>query len=194
MNLVPLLYVGFRLTPFVIVCFFVMSSLMTSDIRGIIFLGFLLINCVVTFTVAAAIKDLIGSVIPEEKTAVCNALSLSPGERLSVLPLNISVISFTFAYLVYLIAKYKKELTNLPMLIFFPILILSTIYWEVTNMCVSPIQALISLIIGGGLGVGFAEAVDVWAGGVSELQYFGYITNQDTCKQVTNEIFECSVE
>jgi hypothetical protein len=194
MNLLPLLYVGFRLTPFVIVSFFVMSSLMTSDIRGIIFLGFLLLNCVFTFSIAAGLKNFLGTTIPEDKNAVCNALSLSPGIRLSVIPLNINVISFTFAYLVYLIAKYKKELNNLPLIIFFPILLLSTIVWEVSNMCVSPVQALVSLILGACLGVGFAEAVDVWSGGVAELQYFGSITNTEMCKQVTNEVFECKVE
>jgi hypothetical protein len=93
---------------------------------------------------------------------------------------------------VYLVGKHKREMTSIPTIIFFSILILATIFWEVSNQCVHFSKAIFALVLGGSAGVGFAEAVDVM--GIPELQYFSYITNQDTCKQVTNEIFECTVE
>jgi len=198
MNLLPLLYVGFRLAPFVIVSFFVLSSMLSTDIRGIIFLGLLLLNCIITFIFGGIIGYFYDGFNrddpPEDKMAMCNALTIGNGERASMIPLNINIISFTFAYLVYLVGKHKKEMSSIPTIIFFSILILATIFWEVSNQCVSLPKAILALVIGGGIGVGFAEAVDVWGKNIPELQYFSYITNQDTCKQVTNEVFECTVE
>ena len=198
MHLLPILYVGFRLAPFVIVCFFVLSSMLSTDIRGIIFLGLLLLNCIITW----AFGEVYGffdtnfkyDVIPDEKAAMCNALTIGNGERASAIPLNINIISFTFAYLVYLIGKHKREMSHIPTIIFFSILILATIFWEVTNRCVSIPKAIFALVLGGSIGVAFAEIIDVWGKNIPELQYFNYITNQETCKQLTNEVFECSVE
>jgi hypothetical protein len=172
--------------------------MLSTDIRGIIFLGLLLLNCIITFVIGEGIRFINNGFnrddSPEDKMAMCNALTIGNGERASIIPLNINIISFTFAYLVYLVGKHKKEMSSIPTIIFFSILILATIFWEVSNQCVSLPKAILALVIGGGIGVGFAEAVDVWGKNIPELQYFSYITNQDTCKQVTNEVFECTVE
>lgn len=198
MNLLPILYVGFRLTPFIIVSFFVLSSMMSTDIRGIIFLGLLLLNCIITFIIGGFVGYVYSAFneddTPQEQMAVCNALTIGNGQRISAIPLNINIVSFTFAYLVYLVGKHKRELTSIPTIIFYSVLLLSMIGWEVSNQCVSIPKAFLALVIGAGIGVGFAEAVDKWGEKIPELQYFSYITNQDTCKQVTNEVFECSVE
>ena len=197
MNLLPILYVGFRLTPFIIICFFVLSSMLSSDVRGVIFLGMLLLNCIV----AVAIGGLVGyfndsfndDKIPEDKAAMCNALTIGNGERVSRIPLNINIVSFTYAYLVYILAKYDKVNSNIPFIVFFAILLFSMIMWEVMSSCISPIKAVMAIVVGGGLGVGFSEAIDKWSNNIPGLQFFNNITNDEICKRVSNEVFECDV-
>lgn len=193
MNMVPLLYVGFRLTPFIILCFFVLSSMMSSDIRGIIFLLLILFNCFITFIIGNFVYQMGGLThdIPSDKAPVCNALIVGDGERISPIPLNINIVSFTFAYLVYLMGKYDRAGSNIPTIIFFGLLLLSMIGWEISNACVSALQAFVALILGGSLGVGFAEMVDSKAG---QIQYFTFYTNKDVCNRPNEGVFQCTQE
>jgi hypothetical protein len=111
MNLVPLLYVGFRIIPFILVSFFVLSSILKTDVRGVIFLGLLLINCavVIIFNSFAGENPLFNPNTLDQNKAMCNALSIgNTNERISTIPLNINIVAFTFAYLVYLIAKKNQ--------------------------------------------------------------------------------------
>jgi len=171
--------------------------MLSSDVRGVIFLGMLLLNCIV----AVAISGLVGyfndsfndDKIPEDKMAMCNALTIGNGERVSRIPLNINIVSFTYAYLVYILAKHDKVNSNIPFIVFFAILLFSMIMWEVISSCVSPIKAVMAIVVGGGLGVGFSEAIDVWAKNIPGLQFFNNITNEEICKRVSNEVFECDV-
>ena len=198
MNLVPLLYVGFRIIPFILVCFFALSSIIKSDVRGIIFLGILLINCVVVLVFNAFGDSVLHHDPSEEYKAMCNALSIgNNGQRLSNIPFNINIISFTFGYLVYLIYKNKQVNSNIFSILFFTVLLFSMMVWEFINGCSSAIGILLAIVIGGGLGVGFCEMFDFMSTKykIQGLHFFSNVTNDtDVCKMTNEDLFECTSE
>lgn len=196
MNLVPLLYVGFRIVPFILVSFFVLSSILKTDVRGIIFLGLLLINCSVVIMFNSLAGDMFKPDTKPEYKSMCNALSVGNlNERISNIPLNINIVAFTFAYLVYLITKKLQVSTNIHSIIFFAVLLFSMIVWEVLNTCATLGGIGISLLFGIGLGIGFCEMLDFLAFkyNIKGLHFFSNITNDDdVCKMTNEDLFECS--
>lgn len=187
-NATHLLYVGFRLAPFILMSYFTLSAVINSDIKGIIFLAMILVNCIVT----VFIGNLLTGVFPpaESGNALCNTMNLSDGGPVSkTLPLNISIISFVFFYLVYIIASNHLESTNIPTLILFPMFIMYQIYWSFKHQCSSARRSFTSMIIGASLGTGFSAAIE--RSGIAELQYFNGVKNQEVCSKPTKTHFKC---
>ena len=190
-NFYGILYVGFRLAPFILVSFFVLSSLFNSDIKGLIFLSMLLFNCFITI--------MIGNMLPPDafsdpnQNGVCNGLTLTKSGPLSPnLPLNINIMSFTFAYLAYIIYKYDLIMTNIPTVIVFSMFILYNIYWQVQNRCSSFLYSFFSLAVGWGLGWIMSMSID--AAKIVQLQYFNGLTNQEVCTRANNKKFTCKTK
>jgi len=119
-------------------------------------------------------------------------MSLGLNERLSVFPLNVNIISFTFAYLVCMAANNDAVMQSVPTIVFFSILWLSTVGWELTNSCVTILNVFLSFFFGAGFGVAFAYWV--LSGDFTQLQFFNGITNGDVCKHTQNQVFECEVD
>lgn len=183
-----ILYVAFRLAPFIIVSYFVLSSIFGGDIKGIIFLGLLLINCIITVAIGNVIPSGLGSSNP-----VCSALNLLQGSPLSQsLPLNINVFGFTFAYLLYIILKYGLVAGNWATLTFFPILIAYQMFWSHINGCTAIAYSGISLAIGCVLGMAFSAAID--ASNITEMQYFNGISSSNVCKQPSRYYLKCKAK
>lgn len=192
-NIKTIAYVGFRLAPFILISFFALSSMFNADIKGIIFLGLLLLNCFITI--------LVGNALPNEKRPntnhICDGLSLSMDGPISNLPLNINVLTFTLAYLAYIIGKYGEENkdvinNNIPTFVIFSLLIIYQGVWSFQNGCNSPGYSLVSMILGGGLGALFSYAVDMT--GLVKLQYFNGITNGEVCSRPTQARYVCSTK
>lgn len=187
------MYVGFRLAPFILISFFALSSMFNADIKGIVFLGLLLLNCFITI--------LVGNALPKEEPTninhICDGLSLSRSGPISRLPLNINVFTFTLAYLAYIIGTYGKKdpgviNNNIPTFVIFSLLIIYQFVWSTQHGCNSPIYSLISMILGGGLGALFSYAVDMT--GMVKLQYFNGITNGEVCSRPTKAKYRCSTK
>jgi len=190
-NLSALIYVGFRLAPFILVSFFTLSSLFNNDIKGLIFLSMLLFNCFIAIA--------IGNMLPPDDfgnpnlNGVCNGLTLTNSGPLSKnLPLNINIMSFTFAYLAYIIYRYDLIMNNIPTVIVFSIFILYQLYWLVMNRCSSFLYSFISLAVGWGLGWIMSMSID--KAGIVQLQYFNGLTNQEVCKRANNKQFKCKTK
>lgn len=190
-NLQSLMYVGFRLAPFILVSFFTLSSLFNSDIKGMIFLAMLLFNCFVTIMVGNTMSS--DEFADRNMNGVCNGLTLTQSGPLSrVLPLNINILSFTFAYLAYIIFQYGLIMTNIPTIIVFSSFILFQLYWSTENQCNTFTNSFISLAIGFGLGWVMSMAID--KAGIVELQYFNGIKDKEVCKRSANTKFKCSTK
>ena len=141
LNIITLLYLFFRLAPFIIVSYFSLASVFNQDIKGVIYLVGVIITCFSTLIVGNTVGDDLTTVTGENgitKNAVCDMLTIGKTGNFTKIPLGIAIMSYTLIYLVYVIVKYKMELYNLPTLILFPLLILGDLIWNVKNNCFKP--------------------------------------------------------
>jgi hypothetical protein len=192
LNIKSIMYIGFRLAPFILVSFFGLSSMFNSDIKGVIFISMLLLNCFITISIGAALPEDPFLNTDGNPNQICDALSLSKNGPISKLPLNVNIFTFTLAYLAYIIGVNDVAKTNVPTLVIFPLFILYQIYWSWNNGCNSIRYSFFSMILGGGLGALFSYAVD--KSGLVQLQYFNGITKQDVCVRATNAKYRCSTK
>jgi hypothetical protein len=121
---------------------------------------------------------------------VCNMLTLGSTGTYSRIPLGISILSYTFAYLTFVIVKYKIVMYNLPTLILFPMLILGDLFWNIKNECFQPFGTIMSLFIGGGVGLLWAFIIDTIK--KPKLQYFNVGSDRTVCERPSKQLFKCT--
>jgi hypothetical protein len=187
LNIVSILYISFRLAPFILVSFFSLSSIFNQDFKGLIYLAGLLITCFITI--------LSGNLAPDEMTGnlndnkICNLITLSSEGPFSKLPLSQTVFGYTFFYLVYIIVKYNLVSENIPTLVIFPILIVADFIWNSMHQCSPPITIIASLLIGGTCGLLWSYIIDTTQ--MVNLQYFNGLSNNEVCTRPTKTTFKC---
>jgi hypothetical protein len=122
LNIISITYLFLRLAPFVLVCFFSLSSLLNQDFKGLVYLAGLIFTCFITIMFGNILP--LPSFPPDQRPEVCNILSINQQGDFSKLPLSQTVFSFTLFYLLIPIIHLKSAKENIPTLVFFPILIL----------------------------------------------------------------------
>jgi len=197
LNIVTLIYLFFRLAPFIIVCYFALSSLFNQDMKGLIYLVGLLFACFVTFilvhTLPLSFTFGESDAIPDMRkivSPVCNLITIGKDGSFSRLPLGLATLSYTFFYLLFVIVYYKLELTNLPTLIFFPILLLADLAWNMMNNCYAPFGIILSLLAGGGMGLAWASII--LRMNQPSLLFLNVGSNQSVCQRPSKQLFKCT--
>jgi len=216
LNLIELPYLIFRLGPIIVVSFFVLQSLLSWDVKGILYLSGLLLTCVLAVGVSGALKNFMPIDPPENINLACYTITLGENNSFfSDIPLSIVVYSFTFFYLLIFIfnlanpnptigildtKKFSDKLMktalndNIPILVFFPVLILAELLWNNMYSCTSQdngtflLIALSAIIIGGGGGI--LWAILITSIGIQRLQY---ITsgNSSVCSRPAKTTYRC---
>lgn len=185
LNIISLLYLFFRLAPFIIVCYFSLTSLFNQDMKGLIYLIGLIFACFCTFLVGQSFSFN----TDEESYAVCNLITIDSVGSFSKLPLGISIMGYTFFYLLYIIVSKKLEIFNIPTLVFFPVLILADIFWNIMNNCYPVFGIFVSLFIGSIVGL-------IWARIIAQmndpkLMFINVGSNQSACQRPSKQLFRC---
>jgi hypothetical protein len=189
LNIISFTYLFLRLAPFVLVSFFSLSSIFNQDFKGLVYLVGLLFACFINI--------LIGNVLPlpsfdsSEKPEICNMITLSQTGEISNLPLGQGVFGFTFAYLLYTIITYDYVKQNIPTIVFFPILILFDMLWNIKNSCYTVWQLGASLLFAGLFGWLWSYLIDKTNS--KNLQYFVGINNKEVCSAPSATTFKCAV-
>jgi hypothetical protein len=193
LNIVNIIYLFFRLAPFIIVSYFTLQSIFNQDLKGLIYLIGLIVACVCAV--------LIGNVLPQTSNVIvnadpngysklkCNMLTLGSGEPVSNLPLSQTVFGYTLAYLSYFIGINNLQTQNIPTFVLFPIVILADFIWSTSNQCSSSEYLITALIVGGIVGALWAMIID--ATKVANLTYFSGISNKDVCSQPSRSMYRC---
>lgn len=196
-NIFSILYLSYRLSPFILVCFFALSSIINQDFKGLVYLcGLLLIT---SFSIVIGnflktsswLKRISYSQDPknENATQTCSLLNLIKGDSLSFLPLGQIVFSYTFAYLMTIIYKYNLVYQNIPIILLFPLIIIYDIFWNIQNGCVNGPLMIVTLIVGLLGGVFWALIIDNLK--ISKLQYYSGLSNNAVCSLPSSQTFRC---
>lgn len=176
-------YLFLRLAPFILVCFFTLSSIFNQDFKGFVYLIGLLFACFSTILAGRGFDH-------KAKPEICKMITIG-GIEMTYLPLSQSVFGYTFAYILFAIMKYKLVSTNITSIVFFTLLILSDMFWNSMNECYSLIELVIGLIIGGAVGLFWAYIIDT--SNAKSLQYFAGLNNNEVCNVPSAQTFRCKV-
>ena len=187
LNLTNIFYTAYRLSPFILVSFFTLSSILNQDIKGIIYLAGLLIACFASVIVGKFSIFTNASTTPE--ITICKTLNLTNGEPFSNLPLSMTVFTYTFGYLLYIIGLYGLASDNIMTIIFFSIIIIADWSWNIFFSCNTHTRLLGSFLVGSAIGVAWS-AIIASTNQVS-LQYFNGISNKEVCSLNKNVKFKC---
>jgi hypothetical protein len=218
-NLENVLYLAFRLAPFILVSFFTLQSLFNWDLKGIVYLVGLVLASAITILFGRN-KNNFGTSNSETLGAIpnprCNVITLGDnGGVVSYFPLSIMVYSYTLFYLLVFMLNLANTsnskgvlndkpikqssinavmLQNIPVLMLFPLLILMETAWIVSNNCLSGVRPLISILcailIGGVVGV--LWAVFITSMNKPELQYINKM-GLEVCNQPSKMVYRCRV-
>jgi hypothetical protein len=188
LNILTILYLFFRLAPFILVSFFSLASIFNQDFKGLIYLIGLIFACFITMMIGNVLPSWLMAQNPSE---ICNMITIGNTPAFSKLPLGQCIFGYTFFYLLYTMYKNKVLLQNYPTLIFFPLVIIVDMFWNLSNGCYNVIQLPISLLIGGG--IGYLWSYILYKSKNTGLQYFNKITGKDVCSRPTKNTFKCSV-
>lgn len=191
LNIISFSYLFLRLAPFILVCFFSLTSIFNQDFKGLVYLAGLLLSCFITILIGSFVSDYIPMIDSNTRPEICNMITIGQGGDISKLPLGQSSIGFTFGYLLYTIVKENFVKQNIATLVFFPILLLFDLIWNATNSCYNVMQLVISLIIGGLSGVLWSYIISL--SGNPQLQYFVGVNNGEVCSAPTKSTFKCRV-
>jgi hypothetical protein len=197
LNLFTILYLFFRLAPFIVVCYFSLGSLFNQDLKGLIYLVGLLFSCFATFLVGQTIpisfsigSNPINPLTKKNVAPVCNLLTIGKDGSFSRIPLGISILCFTLIYLVAIIAKHHLEMMNLPTLIFFPVLILGDLIWNMRHECYAPFGIILAMAVGSLMG--WAWSTIVGSLNKPDLFYLNVGSNQSVCQRPSKQLFKCT--
>jgi len=191
LNIISFCYLFLRISPFIIVCFFLLSSIFNSDFRGLVYIAGLLFSCFTTVIFGNALSDIIPTIDITARPAICNSISIGQSGDVSKLPLGQSVISFTFGYLLYTIIQNNIITQNIATIVFFPILLLFDLVWNAKNGCYTIWQLIGSLIIGGLFGVFWSYLISKTNN--PDLLYFSGVTDNQVCSVPSKQTFKCRV-
>jgi hypothetical protein len=195
LNVFTITYLFLRLSPFIIVCFFSLASIFNQDFKGLIYLIGLIISCFITITVGSPISKTLNGMLnlSRGEEPICKSLITLGNTTLSELPLSQTIFGFTFFYLFYLFGmkKHTYIYQNIPTLVFFPLLILFDIVWNVSNNCHTYIDIILSLGMGITFGLSWAALIDSTK--MTNLQYFNRISGNAECSRPSKSTFKCNV-
>lgn len=189
LNLVNILYMFFRMAPFIIVSYFTLQSILNQDFKGVIYLIGLIVTSFIVYLVAAVLPEEKGLMPSDYSKVRCTQLTIGNNYPISKLPLSQTVFGYTLTYLSYFIGVNNLQTQNMATFILFPIIILADIFWNVTNFCSTPKYLLLSLIISSIIGLLWAMLIE--STGVGGFAYLTGITNKDVCSRPTKSLYKC---
>jgi len=184
------IYLFYRLSPFILVCFFVLGSIINSEAKGFMYLVGLVVTSVVCYGVCGGLASWIqvGDTTKVPSPA-CSTLNIN-GLMSETTPIGIVIFSYTFFYLLFPIVHHHIEIDNIPLLLFFPLLILGDIYWNITYSCFTALQLFIAFLFAGCGGLLWAQIIELTH--LKGLQYFNVGSNRQRCSIATKGKYKCT--
>lgn len=174
------------LSPLLLSFFLIMSSAIDNSLRGVVYLGGVLIcylvNMILTFSFSRP-----GAVRPD-----CNLVSFSwaPTDRPDMFASNTMFLTFTAAYLI--MPMFLANQVNIGMIVILGLLFMGDAVTKIIRGCLGPLNVFLGTLIGGLLGVGYASAFYYTKNG--NLLFFNeIISNNVVCSRPQKQKFKCAI-
>jgi len=190
-SLLNLIYFAFRMGPFLLVSFFIMSSFFNQDLKCIIYIAGLLFACFLGIATgnSLSIFDLPKGSL---SSAHCHVLSLGEAIPLSSIPLSIIVYCYTAAYLAYPVMQFDKGSSDMSLIALFPLLILVELMWLHSYQCFN----ITSILVGGAFAtaIGFLWSWIIYNSNLKGLHTFTIMGGGHACVRPAQTTFRCQQE
>jgi len=187
-SLASLFYLAFRILPFILVVYYVISSMIYQQMDALIFLAGLLITSILALMVGLFETFKTSARVGNDKT-ICYSLSFGKKEMISSLPLSVVIYSYALSYLGIPILHYHRNQSNLPFLIFFPIVLFLDMLWLYLLGCSSVLNIFTAGLVGMTGGLSWSEIV--YQSSFRNKQIDSILTNDDTCQMSSTKGFTC---
>lgn len=190
MDIKDLLFLIYRMMPFIIVAFLVISSLFSGDFSGFLLLVGIMISSLITIAVSSFVVKGIeakGTTTMDDwykKLHNCNILTINE-TVLSFLPLSTHTFAFIFGYFIYVIVTNKLIIKNALLIAIVTILVVIDVLYNF-NSCAEG-YVLLPLIIGVFSGV-------IWALMIGKKNQM--IPQEDGASKcnVTKGLYKCKIK
>ncbi len=174
------------IAPLLLGFFLIMLSLFNQSLKGLVYLGGVLIAIVINIPIMNRIK----SPISPDAAMVCNAVELPFMTNFNSPNPSTLFIGFTLAYL-FLPMKYNNQINYLLLAALLCLLILDCVT-KVANKCTSSGGALLGALLGFILGAAWYTLFHM--AGYDSLLYFEELqSNNVICSKPSKQTFKCSV-
>lgn len=191
LNLTNVIYLFLRLSPLIIVGFFILQSIFNSEVKGLFYLAGLLITLIMTI-LSSRIKMFKGSEGDDENKSLsymCKGVTLGNGP-ISYLPLSQTTLWYTLIYLLTIINKYQTFSINMPTISLFGILILTDMMWSWKSGCHTMTHFIPTMIIA--IVIGASWTTFLLNTGY-DITFFAGVSDANVCKMNTNR-FRCRLK
>jgi hypothetical protein len=176
------------ISPFLLGFFIFMSSLFNLNIKGIIYLGGILIAALINAFLMGTIKEPLPD--PRNASIACGLVNTDYWKFYGTPSPSGVFISFTIAYLV--LPLYYNDQMNYVLLISLLSLLFIDIIAKTYNGCTSYVGAALGCLVGFILGSAWYSLFK--AAGYESLVYFNEInSNKVMCSRPSKQTFKCSV-
>jgi hypothetical protein len=190
MDIKDLLFLIYRMMPFIIVAFLVISSLFSGDFSGFLLLVGIMISSLITIAVSSFVVKGIEAKDPDimnnwyNDLHNCNILTINE-TVLSFLPLSTHTFAFIFGYFIYVIVTNKLVIKNALLIAMVTILVFIDVLYNF-NSCAKG-YVLLPLIIGVFSGV-------IWALMIGKKNQM--IPQEDGASKcnVTKGLYKCKIK
>ena len=177
------------LAPLFITCFLIMGSVLNQDVKGLVYLGGILIVAILT----VGFKRLFRISPPTDYNAeMCQVFNLPPLiTEFSAPDFNSMFLSFTTMYLLMPMAYGGAQL-NALLIIILGIFVLGNGVTRYMTQCNNLSDILVGNLLGSGLGVGYFFAF--WASDNKKLLFTDNLdSNKVMCNRPSKQTFKCAV-
>ena len=178
MNITSILYMFFRLAPFMLVCFFSLYCIFNRNMNGIIYLAGLLIACFVTILIGnfPGFQNIDKSTgLPSQMNQSCRMIEFTETGPISYLPLGQTILAYTLGYVGLPIIKndfLNKNFNhvNIPVILFFFALLVADLAWNMYKKCFGVGSLVVSSFIGIVIGIAWVYSLMASGNNVSLFQ------------------------
>ena len=174
------------LSPFLLVFFMIMISVFNMEIKGVIYLGGILMASIINALLVNLVKQNKNS----DASPLCGLFNPFPNQDYNSPSYNSLLISFTFAYLLRPMI-FNKQINYVVIIVILSLLIMEG-FCQVFNLCTNVVGTILGSLVGFILGSLYYTGI--YHSGYKGLLYFEeFQSNKVICKRPKKQQFKCKV-